>query len=154
MLHYIPERSLELLAEMPRPWERMMPAQAHVETYQATVTYEEGAVRATVVSHIYSQLTGLSYRSDPDAVDPKTIDLTECFKGVSSPSFGNKDVNAICSIIAHSPWFKTVTAEGMTVSVLGTKVLFAAIANKQVIDKIIFKNMSITAAKLEQGEAK
>ena len=32
MLLYIPERSLELLKDMPRPWERMMPSQAHVET--------------------------------------------------------------------------------------------------------------------------
>ena len=27
MLHYIPARSLDMLAEMPRPWERMLPAQ-------------------------------------------------------------------------------------------------------------------------------
>jgi len=36
MLHFMPERSLNLLSSMPKPWERMLPAQAHVETYTAT----------------------------------------------------------------------------------------------------------------------
>eukprot|EP00518_Triparma_eleuthera_P015945 CAMPEP_0197571044 /NCGR_PEP_ID=MMETSP1320-20131121/41752_1 /TAXON_ID=91990 /ORGANISM="Bolidomonas sp., Strain RCC2347" /LENGTH=1853 /DNA_ID=CAMNT_0043133525 /DNA_START=185 /DNA_END=5743 /DNA_ORIENTATION=- len=148
MLHYMPERSIGMLTEMPRPWERMMPAQAHVETYHATCTYEDHPVRDEVITHIFTELQGLSYKTEEEGFEGKTMDLTTCFKGCTSPYFNNKDVNAICSVLAHSPWFKTVVAEDMSLTASGTMVLFAAIANKQVVDKVIMRNMHLTAKKV------
>eukprot|EP00519_Triparma_laevis_P004341 CAMPEP_0182512376 /NCGR_PEP_ID=MMETSP1321-20130603/32070_1 /TAXON_ID=91990 /ORGANISM="Bolidomonas sp., Strain RCC1657" /LENGTH=1089 /DNA_ID=CAMNT_0024719187 /DNA_START=152 /DNA_END=3417 /DNA_ORIENTATION=+ len=147
MLHYIPERSLDMLKDMPRPWERMMPAQAHVETYTATCTYEDHPARDTVVTHLFTELQGLSWQTKEDGFEGRTMNLTDCFKGVSSPYFNDKDVNSICSVLAHSPWYKTIIAEGMSVSSRGAMVLFAAISNKQCVEKVVMRKMNLTAKK-------
>ncbi|GMH87821.1 hypothetical protein TL16_g10972 [Triparma laevis f. inornata] len=147
MLCYIPDRSLDMLKDMPRPWERMMPAQAHVETYHATCTYEDHPVRDTVVTHIFTELQGLSWQTKEEGFEGRCMNLTDCFKGVSSPYFNDKDVNSICSVLAHSPWYKTVIAEGMSVSSRGAQVLFAAISNKQCVEKVIMRNMNLTSKK-------
>jgi len=79
MLHYMPERSLDLLKQMPKPWERMLPAQAHVETYTATCMYEDHPAREETVTHLFTQLVGISWKTDASIFDLKTIDLTACF---------------------------------------------------------------------------
>ena len=66
MLHYMPERSEGMLSEMPRPWEKLLPAQAHVETYHATCTYEDHPTRDAVITHIYTELQGLSYKTEEE----------------------------------------------------------------------------------------
>ena len=152
MLHYIPERSLDMLKDMPRPWERMMPAQAHVETYTATCTYEDHPARDTVVTHLFTELQGLSWQTKEDGFEGRTMNLTDCFKGVSSPYFNDKDVNSICSVLAHSPWYKTIIAEGMSVSSRGAMVLFAAISNKQCVEKVVMRKMNLTAKKVRAAE--
>lgn len=65
---------------MPRPWERMMPAQAHVETYHATCTYEDHPVRDTVVTHIFTELQGLSWQTKEEGFEGRCMNLTDCFK--------------------------------------------------------------------------
>ena len=98
--------------------------------------------------HLFTQLQSISWKTDPTSIPRKAIDLHECFGKCSSPSFCDKDVNAICSVIAHSPWFKVVLAHDMNLSALSTKVLFASIANRQLVDKIVLTKMGINASKI------
>ena len=132
--------------------------QAHVETYHATCTYLDHHIRQDVITHVFTQLQGLLFNTDVESGDfeGRTMDLSACFK---KTGMLDKDVHAICSIIAHSPWFNTITANtnpgdatssspALTLTASSTGILFAAIANKHVVHTIRFPHMSLTAARL------
>ena len=114
-------------------------AESFTQTYRAFCDLFAVPPRQQLLAHVQ------------DAVQSgeRSLDLNECFEGVTNPSFGLNDLRALAGVLEYDTWFTGVVSESIGLSAEGAAIVFACLRSNSSLETMTLGAAGVGRASFE-----
>eukprot|EP00947_MAST-08B_sp_MAST-8B-sp1_P000319 g319.t1 len=91
----------------------------------------------------------LAHVQDAVQSGERSLDLNECFEGVTNPSFGLNDLRALAGVLEYDMWFTGVVSESIGLSAEGAAIVFACLSSNSSLETMTLGAAGVGRASFE-----